>query len=423
MKQFKVTVVFLASVFLTAVAILLLYFRSQLQLPGGAINSIDNAFISYARRARNLGSHTPGQSPRSSSVDYILWKLLQTLSDQQLVTGAALAIATYVRLADSANFSVYSLRMATSNIWLSCLTHMCTLVALRREPKEETRKWTLYAAGVLVVLLMPILFLVSFPSFILDPTLSVRCALRDLSAYEPAVSSIFVLQAFLSMGLIVGGYSRRMFHALYHPNPPSNPPQQHDDESPRRSKLSLIRDAIVCVFQNAGGRRNFDKFALFVLLNKSELHDPEGLERQIRRHLFRELSISYLWELVWLAFYYNLGITSTIVTWSRLPPLSQWSLSFGQLVPISLFLFNIIPMYGEYKGIETIPAFGLCASSLSLICFRPPITNAEARWRGGTSNSPRKHRTQPYTHRRKAQQSVCRSKVNRVRGCRGITAR
>jgi hypothetical protein len=141
-------------VFLTAVAILLLYFRSELKNRSARHNSIDRAVVRLMTKARRPRSPTPRQAARREAINAALWKLLETRSDQQLIAGTAVAVPVYVRLADSANYSVYSFRMATATIFLSCLTHMCTLVAFRNSSKSGGRGQSLVAMAALLVLLV-----------------------------------------------------------------------------------------------------------------------------------------------------------------------------------------------------------------------------------------------------------------------------
>jgi hypothetical protein len=84
-------------------------------------------------------------------------------------------------------------------------------------------------------------------------------------------------------------------------------------------------------------------------------------------YLLGELRASYLWELTWLAFYYKFGITSVVITWNTLPPLSQWPLSFGQLVPITLLLFGLAPIYSEYRGMRLFSPVAFLATRRSFV--------------------------------------------------------
>lgn len=63
-----------------------------------------------------------------------------------------------------------------------------------------------------------------------------------------------------------------------------------------------------------------------------------------------EMEQSFFWQLMWLMFYHTFGITSLVVVWTLLPPLEQWSLSYGQLVPVVSFIFAFPPLYDDFQG-------------------------------------------------------------------------
>ncbi|KAK3311728.1 uncharacterized protein B0T15DRAFT_490321 [Chaetomium strumarium] len=77
--------------------------------------------------------------------------------------------------------------------------------------------------------------------------------------------------------------------------------------------------------------------------------DARGL-RDFLRILLGDLADSFFWELSWLVFYFTFGLTSLLVSWTALPPLSQWELSFGQLIPIFSLLFFATPAYDNYMA-------------------------------------------------------------------------
>jgi hypothetical protein len=62
------------------------------------------------------------------------------------------------------------------------------------------------------------------------------------------------------------------------------------------------------------------------------------------------LKESFLWQLMWLGFYLAFGITSLVRAWVIVPPLQQWSLSFGQLVPVVLLVSVFPPAYDTFQG-------------------------------------------------------------------------
>ncbi|KAE9378830.1 hypothetical protein N431DRAFT_460155 [Stipitochalara longipes BDJ] len=334
-----VTVSFLATVILTAVAILILYFRSELESHSARYNSIDRAFVCFVTRKSHDRKR---QGVRHNAINAALWKLLETLSDQQLITGTALAVPVYVRLADSANYSVYSFGMATTTIFLSCLTHMCTLVALGDKFRASGRGWSLVAMLVLLFLLAPILLVSNFPTFIVDPAFSVKCAFSQFSMYGSTATTIFGLQAALILNLVIGGYIRRMIDVFRR----SRRPQNQYKTAPSSMFTKVIRTIPEMLWRAEVGRKIERRWVVNSIANEelNSLHTMKAIWL-----LIGELRASYLWEIIWLAFYYNFGIVSVIFTWTTLPPLSQWSLSFGQLVPIMLLVFGLVPLYSEYR--------------------------------------------------------------------------
>jgi len=70
--------------------------------------------------------------------------------------------------------------------------------------------------------------------------------------------------------------------------------------------------------------------------------------KDIRRSL-QELKSSFLWELISIMFYYTFGLPTVVLNWKTIPPLRQWSLSFGQLLPAAALLFSLSLVYGKYR--------------------------------------------------------------------------
>lgn len=254
-----------------------------------------------------------------------LQKLLLNLSDQQLFFGLALILTIYIRMSDLDAFSVYSFRMATTSVWLSCLTHMSVIVALRDQfYPEGGRGWRVAAMIVLLILLAPILVLSNLPSFIFDPSLSFRCAWNQISTYDRAKTRNFALVAASAVILTVGGYASRII-ALYKP-------------ITRHSRI---------------GRRWKHKLIYGIKRLEARGRWPRHTKipwRLVLYQLTQGLKESFLWQLMWLGFYLTFGITSLVRAWVIVPPLQQWSLSFGQLVPVVLLVFALPPVYDTFQG-------------------------------------------------------------------------
>jgi hypothetical protein len=319
-----VVLAFLVTVCLSGVVIILLYFRRGLR-PRLYDNEIDQAITGHLR------SNNATKEP----LNVALRNFLFVLSDQQLATGVSLALVVYIRFAKADEFSIYSFQMATSTIFMSCLTHLSTLAALpdkfsavdddndghglygaceedsprrkvmkKKKKKKKKKKWIgigaiprLIIMMALAFLLMPILVISSLPSFAVDPSLSFKCARDKFSSYSGLANVFAIAAAGIITFRVITGYFGRIRKVLG--------PPPHRNKNPSNSFQSRLQ----------------------------------------------ELRTSFLWELISLTFYYTFGITNLVVTWKTLAPLKQWSLSFGQLLPAALLLFALPLVYADYlKG-------------------------------------------------------------------------
>jgi hypothetical protein len=70
--------------------------------------------------------------------------------------GLSLSLVTYVKLADRDSFSAYSFKMATTTIWLACITHISTMLTLSEDPFMLII-WRVVAIVLLFFLIAPIL--------------------------------------------------------------------------------------------------------------------------------------------------------------------------------------------------------------------------------------------------------------------------
>ncbi|KAN0098449.1 hypothetical protein V8E51_014112 [Hyaloscypha variabilis] len=211
-----VTISFLASVCLTGAVILTLYFRGDVV----QCNAIDNVIIPYFTKLFSkkpyVHEEDEGDSEwvtRDTHTSRAILKFLLTLSDQQLFMGLSLSLVTYIKLADRDNFSAYSFKMATTTIWLSCLTHISTVSTLNKH-KSFITGWRVAAIILLLLLLAPILVLSNLPMFILDPSLSFRCAWDEISSYDRKTTLNFSFTAGLALMMVINGYARA-FNLLY----------------------------------------------------------------------------------------------------------------------------------------------------------------------------------------------------------------
>ena len=305
-------------------------------------SGIDQAILRRIFPTVSASGSTPSPEPAIIpvyAVNHALFRLLVALGDQQLALGLSLAVAVYVRLAGAAaDFSVYSFRVAVATMWQACLTHMCAMAALRDDfCSQRGSKWRLVAMGALLVLLAPLLLLSRFPSFVFEPRMSVKCACGRLLTYEGGHNASFVLQSVLLLMLVLGGYGRRVVELV-------RPRRTELERGNWLTELFPSEEEAVVVETEVNLRKG---------LALAWLERPRPSLRGIwlfYRLAVGELKRSFLYEIIWLAFYYSFGITSLVVTWTILSPLSQWSLSFGQLAPLALLVMCLMPLYDDYRG-------------------------------------------------------------------------
>jgi hypothetical protein len=171
-------------------------------LPRKQYNSIDRAIIDFFKRPP---TYTHSQSRHSDAntqsggmtkaTKATLVTLLLGLGDHQLLVSLALLLTIYIRLSDLDGFSAYSFKIATTTVWLTCLTHLSGVVALRHQyhspPDGRGRAWRVAAMTVLLILLAPLLVLSNLPSFMFDPSLSFRCAWEQIPTYDRATTRDF----------------------------------------------------------------------------------------------------------------------------------------------------------------------------------------------------------------------------------------
>jgi ABC-type multidrug transport system fused ATPase/permease subunit len=324
-------------------------------------------------------------------------------------------------MADPDGFSAYSFKMATTTIWLSCLTHISTIITLSDYKSYVTgsRGWRVTAIAVLFLLLAPILVISNLPTFVLDPSLSFRCAWDGIPSYDREQTLNFALTAALALAMVIRGYNRA-FRLLYwnraaeeqdaeekavekqaaeeqvaEERAVRNQAEEEQAEEERTvreqgakeqamekrtvreqgakeqaTEKRTVREQAAkeqatekrTVREEAAKEQSTEEQAAPPLdpLRKFELaiwikdcnRQPESLRiswRVLLKESLREVEQSFFWQLMWLMFYYTFGITSLVVVWTLLPPLEQWSLSYGQLVPVVSFVFAFPPLYDDFR--------------------------------------------------------------------------
>lgn len=293
-----VTIAFLISVCLTGMVILVLYVRRGLS--PDLYNNIDDAIIARLRKKQDQLLNPP-----FDPFNKALRNFLFTLSDQQLAQGLSLAVVVYIRFAQADAFSTYSFQMATTTVFMSCLTHMSTLAAVPDLfPRDGGHFPRLVAMMGLAILMFPLLIISNFPSFAQDPKLSCKCAFNEISSFKGLANAYAIVASASITLMVIIGYVSRIKVIL------KGPP--------------------------FGG-------LMWIIWKLKEKEDGSRIKRSLQK-----LKSSFLWELISLTLYYTFGIPNFILTWKTIPPLQQWSLSFGQLLPAALLLFSVMIVYADY---------------------------------------------------------------------------
>lgn len=346
----KVIIGFLASATLAFATIILLYLRSA--LAKDICNEIDTALLAGLKRAFTRtkagedGEHAQPQwgkesKARQGAIDGALFDLLKSQNDQLLLLGIALTLSVYVKFSELDQFSAYAFRMSISTAWFTCVVNMSIMSVFRGRESDVKALWRVVAMSLHLILIAPLVLIASLPIFAIEPSLSVRCALQRLSSSSASQKAASVLQSSIFVALVLGGYIRRLDGLA---------------EMQLRNAISKLlgrrRPIDVSVYREGYKRESFKERSRDERLTWA-CEPRVGNFRAVGafvRVLLHDLSHSFLWELFCLAFYFTFGLTSLIVSWTSLPPLSQWSRSFGQLVPLFSLLFFLTPAYDKYKS-------------------------------------------------------------------------
>lgn len=121
---------FLTTALITFAAILVGYVAKC--LPGVSTNDLDEHYVNKVQKLFGL-QPTPDSNDEvrlktKHKREEALERFVLTLSDQQLVTGLSVLIAAFVKC----DISVYSFGIVTAVGWFSCMTHLSTLIVLKR---------------------------------------------------------------------------------------------------------------------------------------------------------------------------------------------------------------------------------------------------------------------------------------------------
>ncbi|KAK1722167.1 hypothetical protein BDP67DRAFT_389939 [Colletotrichum lupini] len=307
---------FCFSIVMNMIAIMVAYAANA--LPEERYKSIDGIAyrrVSQAERQRRIKAFE---------------SFMLSLSDQQLVTGMALMLATILifsgihDLDDS--FSVYSFQIATRLGYFSCITHLCSLSVLWEY--FDRHNWLRIFRTILMVaflvMMIGCMIISDSVTFRFNRHVSVKCAREHFKLIDRErpnyvfFSDEFIIIFNLSVltYILISGYVQR-FLQLY-----CMPARDEQDFWQCRSLRALF------------GSDTEDRFKS---LDKNKT--------------LADIRSSFLWEIVWLFFYFTFG-TANLLRFFDDATLNIGAIkpNFGQLVPLFLLALPLITATEAYTS-------------------------------------------------------------------------
>jgi hypothetical protein len=295
-----------------------------------------------------------------------LEQFVLTLSDQQLVTGFAILIASF---ALRCSISVLNFEIASSLAWFSSVTHLATLAILREYFHKHVWMRRIRLACMMAVITMLLATIYTAIDY-WDLVLPVQCSYANIADGGPAS---FGFSTQILEGSWVTGWLQIYLFLVYG--------NRIVDLSTKERKLvtwlnELLRNRL---------RKKYSDLDLFTPLKTHEKTaikavDENQLRRLVQRFfyqlnlmyvLFLDLTRSFFWELILATFGFCYGVMQVSVNLWQLPQgymrlnadnvlisldISYGSMAFGQLIPPLLLLLPILAALEAYEG--TLAHFG-----------------------------------------------------------------
>ena len=201
---------FIATAFATLVTICVGYITDSLD--SAELNFIDTKVVALLRKWLHLSTlnNRNAQTQRAKDLrSEGLLRFILTFSDQQLVTGIGLLIATFAK---RCTITGNDFQTAAALAWFSSMTHLATLSVLRlyfmRRPR--VRLVRLIAMVVVLGLLLAAEFVPAIGVW--DPTLPLQCSIASQSTLYSGLSSPMSYES--SEGELVLGFGTPLSNPL-----------------------------------------------------------------------------------------------------------------------------------------------------------------------------------------------------------------
>ncbi|MCJ1377243.1 hypothetical protein MMC17_000335 [Xylographa soralifera] len=289
-----------------------------------------------------------------------LSRFILTFSDQQLVTGLAVLIASFAK---QCTITGYNFQITTALAWFSSVTHLATLSVLRRYFLDRPRILYIRLIGMIAVLgfLLSAELIPAVVSWALFQTLP--CAIdlnaNNFSSFSPLVSnSISGAWLFLYLGI---AYGNRIISLIC--------------DDPQLTALEWILQKSRKVL-GVSDTASYQERAKKTLLS---IHRPTRRSLYTRTRdlfsmmgfFFNELLSSFLWQLMFTTFGVTYGLLEVVV--DRWPQKfgSDWksttdqadNFGFGQLVPLLLLFLPVLSAIEVYEDVRVLTAKTLAHST------------------------------------------------------------
>ncbi|KAL0778905.1 hypothetical protein CaCOL14_005163 [Colletotrichum acutatum] len=313
---------FCFSIVMNMIAIIVAYATKA--LPEKRYNTIDD--IIHSR-----GSSSADRKQRIKAFE----SFMLSLSDQQLVTGMVLMLATILISAGvhglDEDFSVYSFQIATRLGYFSCITHLCSLTVLWGyfDQHKRLRMFRTILMVVFLAMMIGCMTISDSVTFRFNRHVSVKCARKHFKLIDRERPNyvffsdeiIIIFNLSILTYILISGYVQRLLQ-LYCPLA-----REERDYWQRRSLRAFF------------GPEAETKFERLALTHNQTLAD---------------LRSSFLWEIVWLVFYFTFGTANLLEFFNDVSlRLGAIKPNFGQLVPLFLLALPLISAAEAYSTATT----------------------------------------------------------------------
>ncbi|KAI1082481.1 hypothetical protein F5B20DRAFT_569137 [Whalleya microplaca] len=334
---FGVLISFIFSIVIVFVAIIWAYVKDT--LPEKCYNEFDNLILNRKVRSDD------GERVRSFQ-SFIL-----AMSDQQLVSGLALAVSINVirnGVKDlDTKISSYAYSSAVILAFFSCIIHLATIAVLREYLRD--RNFLKHTRVIIMICVVGLLLQGLAESWYVAEDITLRCAMEGFTFLwdSPSPDATLwnvgnVFEFSIMLGLLTSGYVYRI-RELY----------IYGRDFPASWMVHLLKRTIGWPEPYkpdliAARRKRASKLALNI----------QGLSRICFLIIPESFSRSFMFEILWLIFYFAFGMCQVIYSilgngYEDVGNFINFEPKFGQLLPLVLMVLPFLVMAEGYSDLTT----------------------------------------------------------------------